>query len=195
VQAVFHEEKRWVRDPASQIPETLSDDDRISWFVARVGDRAAGVIRLLYDCPIEIPAEFEVHVEREIDAEAARRCRWVEVGRFMIRPEYRSRSRVALELMRCAVAEVVTRGYTHFITDVYEGDRHSPLLFHTRVLGFERIGTHRFGELDCDCVRIVLILDLARAYRRAKERRNRIFRELTVGLREAFEALPVTSLF
>jgi hypothetical protein len=134
-------------------------------------------------------------VEREIDAEAARRCRWVEVGRFMIRPEYRSRSRVALELMRCAVAEVVTRRYTHFITDVYEGDRHSPLLFHTRVLGFERIGTHRFGELDCDCVRIVLILDLARAYRRAKERRNRIFRELTVGLREAFEALPATSLF
>jgi hypothetical protein len=31
------------------------------------------------------------------------------------------------------------------------------------VLGFERIGTHRTGELACESVRIILILDIARA--------------------------------
>jgi hypothetical protein len=67
------------------------------------------------------------------------------------------------------------------------------MLFHTRVLGFERIGTHRFGELDCDCTRIILVLDLARAYRRAKERRNKVFRDLVQGIHDAFEALPVTA--
>jgi hypothetical protein len=94
--------------------------------------------------------------------------------------------------MKAAVGEVVERGYTHFITDVYDGDPHSPLKFHTRVLGFERVGTHRFGELDCDCVRIILVLDLARAYRRAKERKNRMFREVAAGLQEQFERLPIT---
>jgi hypothetical protein len=96
--------------------------------------------------------------------------------------------------MKAAVDEVVRRGYTHFITDVYDGDPHSPLLFHTRVLGFERIGTHRFGELDCDCVRIILILDLARAYRRAKEKRNKIFRDLTEGIRDELERLPLAPI-
>lgn len=194
VREVFCEEKHWVQDAESQVPEDLADGDPTSWFVAFVGGRPAGVIRLLYDCPIEIPADFEVTMEREIDLEKARGCRWVEVGRFMIRPEYRARTRVAIELMRCAVTEVVTRGYTHFITDVFEGDPHSPLKFHTHVLGFERIGTHRFGELDCDSMRIVLILDLARAYRRAKESRNRIYRELAAGVSEALEALPASSL-
>jgi hypothetical protein len=92
-----------------------------------------------------------------------------------------------------AVGETVERGHTHLITDVYDGDPHSPLMFHTRVLGFERIGTHRFGELDCDCTRILLVLDLARGYRLAKQRKNKIFRELTEGLRDVFEALPATT--
>ncbi len=193
IDAVFREEKRWIREADSQIPDDIGELEHVSWFLARVGEAPAGVIRLWYDFPIEIPAEYDVHMEREIDLEAARSCRFVEVGRFMIREEYRRRTRVALQLMHMAVGEVVQRGYTHFITDVYDGDPHSPLKFHTRALGFERIGTHRVGELDCDCVRIVLILDLARAYRRARARRNKIFREVTVGLQDAFEALPVTA--
>jgi hypothetical protein len=33
-------------------------------------------------------------------------------------------------------------------------------------LGFERIGTHRHGELACASSRSILILDIARAYQR-----------------------------
>jgi hypothetical protein len=61
------------------------------------------------------------------------------------------------------------------------------------VLGFERIGSHRYGELACSSVRIVLVLDLARTYRRLKRRRDRVFRELAGGLGELFEALPTAA--
>lgn len=192
VRTVYQTEKKWVREPETEIPEQPDALDSVSFFLVRVGGRAAGLIRLVYDFPIELPAELHVEMERPIDIEAARDCRFVEVGRFMIVPEHRRQVRVALALMKAAVGEVVDRGYTHFITDVYDGDPHSPLKFHTRVLGFERVGTHRFGELDCDCVRIILILDLARAYRRAKERKNRMFREVAAGLQEKFERLPAT---
>ncbi len=192
VRTVYQSEKRWVRDPETEIPERPGSLDSMSFFLVRAGEQPAGLIRLVYDFPIELPAEFHVEMERPIDLEAARGCRFVEVGRFMIVPEHRRQMRVALALMKAAVGEVVDRGYTHFITDVYDGDPHSPLKFHTRVLGFERVGTHRFGELDCDCVRIILILDLARAYRRAKERKDRMFREIAAGLQDKFERLPAT---
>jgi len=192
VRTVYQAEKKWVRDAETEIPERPDALDSVSFFLVRVAGRPAGLIRLVYDFPIELPAEFHVEMERPIDLEAARSCRFVEVGRFMIVPEHRRQMRVALALMKAAVGEVVDRGYTHFITDVYDGDPHSPLKFHTRVLGFERVGTHRFGELDCDCVRIILILDLALAYRRAKERKDRMFREIAAGLQEKFERLPAT---
>ena len=83
--------------------------------------------------------------------------------------------------------EVVARRYTHLITDVFEDDPHSPLKFHLRVLGFERIATHRFGELSCASPRVVLVLDLKRAYQRLKARRDRVFRTLTSGLTDALE--------
>lgn len=193
VEEVYRDEKQWVRDVDTEIPADPAALDNFSWFVARVGDRPVGLIRLWYDFSIELPAELGVTIERPIDLEAARSCRWVEVGRFMIVPGYRRHMSVVLQLMKAAVAEVVDRGYTHFITDVYDGDPHSPLKFHTRVLGFERVGTHRFGELDCDCLRIILILDLARAYRRAKRTKNKLFREIAAGLQEKFEALPRTA--
>jgi len=193
VREVYHDEKSWVRDLDREIPPDPSELDNFSWFLAQVGDRPVGLIRLWYDFSIELPEELDVTLERPIDFEAARSCRWVEVGRFMIVPEHRKNWKVVMQLMKAAVTEVVDRGYTHFITDVYEGDPHSPLKFHTRVLGFERIGTHRFGELDCDCLRIILILDLARAYRRAKDKRNKMFRELAAGLHEKFEKLPKTA--
>ncbi len=82
----------------------------------------------------------------------------------------------------------------HFLTDVFENDPHSPLRFHTQVLGFERIGTHRYGELACASSRILLILDIARAYRRLKERDNKVWKELGEGMRDIMEnrlpALP-----
>lgn len=65
-----------------------------------------------------------------------------------------------------------------------------PLDFHTRMLGFERIGTHRFGELDCESVRIILVLDIARTYRRLSRKGNKVFWELAGGIQDLLEAMP-----
>jgi len=145
-----------------------------SWFVASLGEEPAGAIRLIYDPPLELPAELGVTLEPEVDLEGLKRHgRFVDIGRFMIVPAHRRNVRVAMRLMKAAIAEVVGRGYTHFLTDVFADDPHSPLQFHTRVLGFERIGTHRTEELACESVRIILILDIGRAYQRLKRRRNK----------------------
>ena len=77
---------------------------------------------------------------------------------------------VAIRLMGTAVKEVVERNYTHFITDVFQGEPNSPLKFHTRILGFEIIGTHLHGELNCSLTRIILTLDILKAYQRLQRK-------------------------
>ena len=194
IEEVYKREKRWVSDSRAEIPETIAEITTHSWFLARIGSRPAGLIRLAYDPPLELPPELEVRLEKDVDLAAiARACRFVDIGRFMILPRYRRNIRVALNLMKEAVREVVIRGYTHLLTDVFESDPHSPLHFHTRVLGFERIGTHRYGELSCESLRIILVLDLARAYHRIRLRKNKVLQELSEGLKDEFERLPLVS--
>ncbi len=184
---VFRSEKRWIDDPADEIPTTLPDD--ISWFVAWLDGEPAGVIRLHYDPLLELPAEAEFSLDPEIDvARLVQGKRFVEIGRFAIVPRHRRNYRIALRLMGAAAGEVVGRGYTHFITDVFEDDPHSPYRFHVRVLGFERIGTHRFGELKCDSMRIILVLDIARAYVRLREKKSRVYQEMTQGVTDLLDA-------
>jgi hypothetical protein len=193
VDQVFRQEKRWVAATDAEIPADLDPEGPMSWFAATVDGLPAGVIRLFYDPPLEMPADWGLELDRDLDLRrAAEGRRFVEIGRFMIVREHRRRMGVALRLMREAVREVVERRYTHFITDVYDGDPHSPLGFHTRVLGFERIGTHRRGELACDHLRILLVLDIARAYTRLRKRRDRVFRELSAGLEDSIRTLPAT---
>ena len=197
IEDVYRREKRWIADAAAEIsPDTPGADhagdgglaDRRSWFLVTVDGRPAGVIRLVYDPPLELPAELDVTLEPDVDLEQLqRRGRFVDIGRFMIVPRYRRNIRVVLRLMREAIVEVVERGYTHFLTSVFADDPHSPLGFHTRVLGFERIGTHRTGELACASVRILLILDIARAYLRLKRRRNLVWKELAASVRDTME--------
>lgn len=189
VEAVYLQEKRWIRDPQSEIPAGVGTRQDQSWFLVSVGDQPAGVIRLVYDPPLEMPAELGIHLEPHVDLESLKRGgRFVDIGRFMIVPRHRRNIRVAMRLMRAAILEVVSRGYTHFLTDVFEDDPHSPYQFHTRVLGFERIGTHRYGELACTSTRIILILDIARAYRRLRKKENKVFKELGEGIGELVEA-------
>jgi hypothetical protein len=192
IEEVYRREKRWIDNPDAEIHPAIAENAQVSWFLTRVGEAPAGVIRLTYDPPLALPPELDFQLERQIDLDRLPDgLRFVEIGRFMILPRYRRRIRVVLNLMRGAVEEVVDRGYTHFLTDVFESDPHSPLHFHTRVLGFERIGTHRFGELDCQSVRIVLVLDIARAYRRLAQRRDKVYRELAAGLQDRLEAMPL----
>ena len=187
IEAVYLQEKKWIRDPVSEVPADAAERQDQSWFLVTADGVPAGVIRLVYDPSLEMPAEYGVTLEPKVDLEALRRHRFVDIGRFMITPGYRRNIRVVMKLLRAAIVEVASRGYTHFLTDVFEDDPHSPLGFHTRVLGFERIGTHRHGELSCASSRIILILDIVRACRRLEKRQNKVFRELAQGVRDLLE--------
>lgn len=188
IEAVYRQEKKWIADAASEVPPDAGSMPDRSWFLVTVNGKPAGVIRLVYDPPLTLPAEMGLTFEAGIDVESLRRRgSFVDIGRFMIVPRYRRNIRVALRLMRVAIVEVVERGYTHFLTSVFADDPHSPLGFHTRVLGFERIGSHRTGELSCASIRILLILDIARAYQRMKVKRNRVFKELGESVRHVME--------
>jgi hypothetical protein len=173
IEEVYLNEKQWIREARTEISEDIAKREDQSWFLVSVDSEPAGAIRLVYDPPLELPAEYGVTLEAGVDLVGLQRGnRFVDIGRFMILPRFRRNIRVVLRLMRAASAEVVERGYSHFLTDVFESDPHSPLRFHTQILGFERIGTHRVGELACTSVRIILILDIARTFRRLKRRRN-----------------------
>jgi hypothetical protein len=188
VREVYLHEKRWIRDAGTEIPEDIAVRRDQSWFLVSVDGAPAGAIRLVYDPPLELPAEYGVVLEPGIDIDRLKRGNsFVDIGRFMILPRHRRNIRVVLRLLRAAMFEVVERGYTHLLTDVFESDPHSPLKFHTQVLGFERIGTHRIGDLACDSLRILLILDIARSYHRLKSQRNKVFKEVGEGLSSLLE--------
>ena len=185
IEQVFVREKKWIDAVHGQLPDELSTC-RYSWFLARVGGQPAGVMRLHYDPQLDLPESCQVSLEPGIDLEIVKASgRFAEIGRFMILPQYRRQYLVALRLMRAATAEVVERGYTHFITDVFEREAHSPLNFHIRVLGFEVIGRHLFGELNCSSTRIILTLDILKLYNRIKDSRSRFYQELAEGLHAA----------
>src|SRR5258706_8500525 len=93
-------------------------------------------------------------------------------------PSSRSAARV-LSLMRAATREIVWRGYTQLVTDVFENDPHSPFRFHTRIIGFRPVATHEVGELGFTGRRITLLLDIKIAYQTLKSRGTWFFRAMT----------------
>ncbi len=187
LRATYRDEKGWVQEEDRQIPpEDLQRDD-VSWFVVCDGDRPVGVLRVLYDPPLELYREYGFELtDTGIDVEKfIRENRIAEIGRFAVLPEYRKHVVVVAALMRAASTETVARGYTHYITDVFEDDPHSPYKFHTRVMGFVPVATHEVGELNCRSRRITLILDLREAYRRLRRQGSWLFRFLTGDWPEA----------
>lgn len=190
VQQVYQQEKGWLADADGEIPVAALGSSTASWFLARIGDEPAGVVRLAYDPSLELPAGAGLELDAGIDlVELASTGRFVEIGRLMIAPRFRSRATVVLALMRAALAEVVERRYTHLLTVVFEDDPHSPYGFHTRILGFERIGSHRHGELACASRRIILTLDIARAFDRLRGPHSKLVRTLTSGMENDLLAL------
>lgn len=173
----YQREKHWVEDGEALLqPEELADS-QISWFLARA-EAPAGVLRVVYDPPIlEYAKKYESQLSHPgLDlARFVRENRIAEVGRFAIRQTYRRQLPVVLALMRCAAEETVRRQYTHYITDVFEGEANSPLNFHTRVLGFQAVMTHDTGDLNCSRRRITLVLNLKAAYARLRDRRQRLY--------------------
>jgi hypothetical protein len=196
IEAVYHQEKNWIANPEDEIPVNIAQSRQISWFLALIDQKPTGVIRLGYDPTLNYTPEMGVILKQGIDlAQLATEYRLVDIGRFMIIPAYRKNVRIALKLMRAAIQEVVGRGYTHFITDVFETDPTSPLRFHTKILGFEIIGSHLRGELNCSSTRIILTLDILQAYQRLKERKNRVYYEVTEGLRDRLDAKLAEKLY
>jgi GNAT superfamily N-acetyltransferase len=181
--ATYQEEKRWVSDPAEQIPPDHLARDDIAWFVVTLAGRPAGALRVLFDPSY---AEYAAYGLTLLDPtlrveEFLQRGRIAEVGRFAVKPEHRGQFMIAVALIRAATQETVARGCTHLVTDVFEDDPHTPYGFHTRVLGFRPVATHDVGELHCRSRRITLVLDLDAAYGRLNTRRNWLFRYLTGG--------------
>lgn len=188
VEEVYLKEKQWLQQADNELSVSICQEERYSWFLATANDKPAGVLRLFYDPPLILPAEYQVTLRDGIDLnKIGAGNKFVEIGRFMILPEYRHKYQIALRLMGAAVREVVEKGYTHFITDVFEGEPHSPLKFHTTILGFEVIGSHLHGELNCSLTRIILILDIVKAYQLLKERRHRLYQNLFSGWHHIME--------
>lgn len=186
--ATYKSEKGWVSDPESQFPRADVRRRDVAWYVVRIDGRPAGVLRTLYDPPLQQYMQYglkftgpSIDIERFLAEN-----RIAEVGRFAVVPEHRGNLMLAAALMRAATREMVLRGYTHVITDVFEDDPHSPLGFHTRVMGFRPVATHDHGELNCVSRRITLVLDLKSSYQRLKRRGNWFFRYLTAHWPEAF---------
>ena len=185
--ATYQREKRWVMQAEQQLPATDLARDDVTWFLVRLEGRPVGVLRLLFDPPLLQYAQYSLTLlDPRVDvADFVRQHRIAEVGRFAVVAEERGNLLLAAALMRAATEEMVARGYTHLITDVFEDDPHSPLGFHTRVMGFRPVATHERGELNCDSRRITLVLDLKSSYQRLKGRGNWVFRYLTAGWPDA----------
>ena len=161
MRATYQREKGWVHDVEPMFPKEDLPRDDVS--------------------PIEeyqkyglTPIEGSLVVYDFIKSE-----RIAEVGRFAVIPERRKGVGVVLSLMRAATREIVSRGYTQLVTDVFENDPHSPLRFHTRIIGFRPVATHEIGELSFKGRRITLLLDIKIAYQTLKSRGTWFFRAMT----------------
>ncbi|MDA7672167.1 GNAT family N-acetyltransferase [Verrucomicrobia bacterium] len=157
--------------------------DDISWFVSQIKDEPVGVLRVMYNPPLELYKEYGFkQLDSGLDVEAfVNENKIAEIGRFAVLPEYRRYIVVVAALMRAASQETVEREYSHYVTDIFEGEKHSPYEFHTRVMGFKPVATHDVGELNCPNRRITMILDIHEAYNRIRKKQKWIFRFLTKG--------------
>lgn len=181
LRATYHHEKRWVEEPEEQFPASHLSRSDISWFLAVSQGEPVGVVRVLYNPPLAEYAKygFELLDTAPDIEEFISSNRVAEIGRFAVIPKHRRQFLIAAELMRAATEETVALGFTHFVTDVFEDDPHSPLGFHTRVMGFYAVATHDIGELQTQSRRITLVLDLKACYRRLSVRRSWFFRYMT----------------
>jgi hypothetical protein len=181
MRAIYRDEKNWVQADEKLVAAGEITDPCISWFVVTSDGRPAGVLRVLYEPPLDLYQTYGLKfVDQGTDLDALlRRSRIAEIGRFAVLPEHRRSVLVAVALMRAAARETVQRNFSHYITDVFEGEKHSPYEFHTRVMGFQMIATHDTGELNCPNRRLTMLLDIRSAYHRLREQKSWAFRYLT----------------
>jgi hypothetical protein len=190
LKSTYDQEKQWIYDADKFFPVEDLERDDISWFVSQVEDLPVGVLRVMYNPPLELYKEYGFQkLESGLDVEEfVKNNRIAEIGRFAVLPDYRKYIVVVAALMRAASQETVERDYSHYVTDIFEGEKHSPYEFHTRVMGFKPVATHDVGELNCPNRRITMVLDIHEAYNRIRSKQKWIFRFLTKGWGEDLHA-------
>ncbi len=183
ITTTYRDEKRWIRDACSQFPLTDLDRDDLAWIIVFADGVPSGVVRVLYSPPIQQYRDYGLQfLEHGLDLDALlEKHRIAEIGRFAVIPEQRRNVTVVMALLREAIADTVRRGYTHYLTDVFENEEHSPYQFHTRVLGFVPVATHEKGELHCERRRITMLLDLQACYARLAANNGYFYRLITDG--------------
>lgn len=186
MRVTYRDEKGWVRDDSKLIASEDVSNEAVSWFVACDGELPVGVIRVLYEPPLDLYRAYGFRVvSSTLDLDQfIRNNRIAEIGRFAVLSEYRRNVQIVAALMNSAARDTVEREFSHYITDVFEGEQHSPFQFHSRVMGFQVVATHEKGELNCPCRRLTMVLDLRTAYRRLRAQNGWIFRALTNGWEE-----------
>lgn len=188
--ATYRDEKAWVADVERQFPHADLDAPNISWFVTTLRGEPVGVLRVLYDPPVQAYLDYGLTpIDGALDVAAfIRDERIAEIGRFAVVASRRRHAAVSMSLISAATGEIIERGTTQLITDVFEGDPHSPYRFHTRVIGFKPVATHEIGELAFKGRRITMVLDVRAAYGRLRRRGNLFFRLISRGWSPAVHA-------
>lgn len=183
LRVTYRDEKAWVLDVEPMFLANDLQQHDISWFLATKRGKPVGVLRILYNPSLEQYLKYDLKpIDSSLEIEAlVKKGPFAEIGRFAVVPERRNGIAVALSLMRAATREVVSRGYTQLVTDVFENDPHSPFGFHTRVIGFRLVATHEVGELGFKGRRLTLLLDIKVAYQTLKARGTWFFRVMTKG--------------
>ena len=157
----YAQEKQWVDSARDVFPAGDLSDDAVTWIVATVDDEPAGVVRIHYAPPLH---------------------RYQEYGLESLGGDGHSGDGHSGDGHSDGSPSFGGAGVDAYVTDVFEGEEHSPYNFHTRVLGFRPVATHEMGEMDCLHRRITLILNLKQAYRRLRKTKNRLYRFLAEGL-------------
>ncbi len=183
LKTTYQQEKAWVLDVAGLFPPQDLNDESTSWFLAMHEGCPVGVMRVLYNPSVEQYLAYDLKaLDHHLDINAMiQNERIAEIGRFAVTPELRNGVAVASHLIRAAFEEVVARGFTLLVTDVFENEEHSPFGFHTRVVGFQPVATHDIGELRFKGRRITMVLNIKAAYQRLRSKGNWFFRSLTQG--------------
>lgn len=177
---VYVQEKGWVGNLQEMLPLEDLDRTEVDWFAVFDKGVVVGVVRVLYEIPMELYKEYGFQLSIPgLDVEKfVAENKIAEVGRFAVLPAYRKQIRAVALLMREAGMAAYNKGWTHFITDVFEDDPNTPHGFHERVLGFKEVATHMHGELKTDSRRITMLLDLNEAAKRMSAKKGWFYRFL-----------------
>ena len=184
---IYVQEKGWLINSNDSFQKDELLKKGVVWFLTSVNEQPAGILRICYDPDIKDYSHYQFRqLPDQISVEAIiQQYKVADIGRFAVAKSFRKKPEVALELMLAALAETLSRQYTHFITDVFEGEETSPYLFHKRILGFVPIATHETGELLCSKSRVTMLLDIHKCLNTLKNKKGYIYRAILKKFNES----------